>query len=144
MHGPICTIWKQYEWVGLFVSCMTLTTDLTCDLAHEFPRSNNRIAIFSKYLTSSPKTSEFFVWVHILIVINIWYPFSFHHMLQCRPDVTFLSMETLVWSYHYCDGDFVYLRHNTCLSAVFGFHFINTPIICEIHTIHVTRTQKIE
>ena len=59
------------------------------------------------------KECVFFGWVDILFVDNIRFTFCFNYMLQCRPNVTFLSMVTLVWSYHYCDGDCVYLRHNT-------------------------------
>ena len=119
---------------------MTLTTVLTCDLGNEFPR----IAIFSKYLTSSSniKKSEFFGWVDILIVNNIWSTFTFHHMLQYRPDVKFLSKEILVWSYHYCDGDFVYLRHNTWLGAVLNFAS-NTHRSYITFTQFLTRTQKL-
>ena len=44
--------------------------------------------------------------------------FCLHHMLQCRPVVAFLSLATWVWSYHICNGNGVYLGHNTCLGAV--------------------------
>ena len=67
------------------------------------------------------KECEFFGWINILFVNNVWSTFYFCYMLQCRPDVTFLSMVTLVWSYHDWDGDCVYLRHSTSLGAVFGF-----------------------
>ena len=145
MHGPICTKSKQYELIGWFVSCMTLAAVLTRDLGNEFRRSNLKIAIFSKCLTSSSNTkkSEFFGCVNILFVNKIWYMFSFHHMLQCRPDVKFLSMEILVWSYHYCDGDFVYLRHNTCLGAVLDFTSNTHRSYMKFTQFFVTRTQKL-
>ena len=64
-------------------------------------------------------------------------------MLLCRPDVTFLSMETLVWPYHYCDGNFVCLRHNTCVGAVLGFTSYTHRSYMKITQLHVTRTQNI-
>ena len=124
---------------------MTLTSNLTCHLGHEFPRSNLGIAIFSKYPTSSSniKKSEFFGWVNNLFVTNIWSMLSFHHVLQCCPDVTFLSMETLVWSYHYCYGDFVYLRHNAWLGTVLDFTWYTHRSYMKFKQFHVTRTQKL-
>ena len=124
---------------------MTLTTVLTYDLGNEFPRSNLRIAIFSKYLTSSSniKMSEFFGWVNILFVNNIWSTFSFHHMLQCRPDVKFLSMEILVLSCHYCDSNFVYLRHNTCFGAVLDFTSYTHRSYMKFTHFFATITQKL-
>ena len=88
------------------------------------------------------KECEFFGWINILFVDKIWSTFCFHDMLQCRPDVTFLSMVTLIWSYLNCDGDWVYLRQNTSLSAIFGFYFIYTPTIYEIYAILCNKITK--
>ena len=100
---------------------------------------------FLKYLKSSSniKKSEFFGWVNILFVNDIWSTFSFHHILECRPDVMFLSMETLVWSNHYCDGDFVYLHHNTLLGAVLGFTSHTHRSYMKFTQFQATRTQKL-
>ena len=65
------------------------------------------------------------------------------HMLQCRPDVTFLSMVTLVWLCHYCDGECVCLRYNTCLGAVLGFTSYTHRSYMKFAQPYVTRTQKL-
>ena len=49
-------------------------------------------------------------------------------------------MEILVLSYHYCDGEVVYLRYNTCLGVVLGFTSY-TPIIYQIHAFFAPRTK---
>ena len=60
---------------------MTLTTDLTCDLGHEFPRSNLEIAIFwNIWLIVKDKTCEYFGRVNVLFVNNFRSTFCFHHM----------------------------------------------------------------
>ena len=123
---------------------MSLTTDLTCNLGHEFPRSNLRIAIYSKYLTSSSnmKKSEYFEWVNNLFVDNIWSTFSFHHMLQCRPDVTFLSMETLVWPYHYATAIVCVCVIIHAWVLFLGFTSYTHRSYMKFTQLHVTRTQK--
>ena len=63
------------------------------------------------------------------------------YMLQCRADVTFLSMVTLVWSY-YCDGDCMYLRYNTSVCAVLGFTSYTHQPYMKFAQFYVTRTQK--
>ena len=88
------------------------------------------------------KECEFFGWVDILFVDNIWSTFGFYYMLQCRPDVTFLSMVTLVRSYHYRDGDCVYLCHNTSLCVVLGFTSYTHQPHMKFAQFYVTRTQK--
>ena len=88
------------------------------------------------------KDDEFFGWVNMLFVNNIWSTFSFHHMLRCRPDVTVLSMVTLVWSYHYCDGDCVYLRHNIWFGAVMGFTSYTHRPYMEFAQFNLTSSQK--
>ena len=64
-------------------------------------------------------------------------------MLQYRADVKFLSMEILVWSYLYCDGNFVYLRHNTCLGAVLDFTSYTHRSYMKFAQFCVTRTPKL-
>ena len=73
-------------------------TFLVCDLGHDFPGSNLEIAISMKYMTWSQKKDK----------------------KRCS-GVTFLSMTTPVWSYHYRNGDGVYLGHDTCWDAVLCF-----------------------
>ena len=88
------------------------------------------------------KECEFFWWIDVLLVDKIWSTFWFHHMLQCRPGVTFLSMVTLSWLYHYCDGDCVYLRHSTSLCAVLSFTSYTHRPHMKFAQFYVTRTQK--
>ena len=74
-------------------------------------------------------------------VNNIWSTFYFRHMSQCRSGVTFLSLTTSVWSYHYRNGDGVYLGDNTCRSALLGFT-LYTLYSLIMHTIHKIRTNN--
>ena len=60
-------------------------------------------------------------WMLWYFVDQIWSTFCFRHMLQYRSGVTFLPLTTSVWSYHYRNGDGVYLGHNTCYGPVLGF-----------------------
>ena len=53
-------------------------------------------------------------WMLRYFVDHIWSTFCFRHMLQYRSGMTFLSFSTSIWSYHYRNGDDVYLGHNTC------------------------------
>ena len=52
---------------------------------------------------------------------NIWSMFCLRHMLQCRSGVTFLSLTTSLWSYHYRNGDGAHSGYNTGWGAVLGF-----------------------
>ena len=67
--------------------------------------------------------------------------FCLHHMLQCRPVVAFLSLATWVWSYHICNGNGVYLGHNTCLGAVFLFTKYTHRSYMKFAQSYVTRTR---
>ena len=60
-------------------------------------------------------------WMAWYFVNNIWPMFCFHHMLQCRSSVTFLSLVTSVWPYLYRNGDGGQFGHKTFWCAAWGF-----------------------
>ena len=78
---------------------------------------------------------------YLLIMPDLRFPLIICYSARC-PDVTFLTMETLVWPYHYCDGDFVYLHHDTYLGAVLGFTSYTHRSYMKSTQFHLTRTQK--
>ena len=96
---------------------MTLAIDLVCDLGHVFPRSNLEIAVSTKYLTWSQKKIK-----------RGWIPWMVWYFIKISDPrfafvtgVTFLSLTTSLWSYHYRNGDGAHSGHNTCWGAVLGF-----------------------
>ena len=95
-------------------SLTSLSNESTHSQAGIYNLLKNVVPLFSVFhFWIFEKECVFFGWVNVSFFDNIRSTFCFNYMLQCRPDVTFLSMVTLVWSYHYCDGDGVYLRHDT-------------------------------